>query len=93
MVDTIGWRKVFGVVTPSTNTIVQPEYDDIRPPGVTNHISRMFIPNDPIKSEADFDELLRRIDFALDDAVKSVLTCEPDLDVQDCPASALVRQI
>jgi maleate isomerase len=78
MVDTIGWRKVFGVVTPSTNTIVQPEYDDIRPPGVTNHISRMFIPNDPIKSEADFDELLRRIDFALDDAVKSVLTCEPD---------------
>jgi hypothetical protein len=25
MVDTLGWRKVFGVVTPSTNTVVQPE--------------------------------------------------------------------
>ena len=78
MVDTLGWRKVFGVVTPSTNTVVQPEYDDMRPAGVTNHVARMFVPNDPVKSDDDFNELLRRIDVSLDDAVKSVMTCLPD---------------
>ena len=26
MVDTLGWRGKFGVITPSTNTVVQPEY-------------------------------------------------------------------
>jgi maleate isomerase len=77
MTDTIGWRRVFGVVTPSTNTVVQPEYDDLRPAGVTNHISRMYIPDDPVHSDADFNELIRRIDASLEDAVTSVLTCRP----------------
>jgi maleate isomerase len=78
MTDPLGWRRKFGIVTPSTNTIVQPECDDMRPPGVTNHISRMFIPDDPVGSDADFDELIRRIDAALEDAVDSVMTCRPD---------------
>jgi maleate isomerase len=78
MVDTLGWRKVFGVVTPSTNTVVQPEYDDMRPNGVTNHIARMFVPNDPVRSDADFNELLRRVDVALEDSIVSVMTCQPD---------------
>ena len=78
MSDLLGWRKKFGVVTPSTNTIVQPEYDDMRPSGVTNHVARMYIPDDPIKSDDDFNELIRRIDAALEDAVKSVMTCRPD---------------
>ena len=47
LADTLGWRMKFGVVTPSTNTVVQPEYDDLRPPGVTNHIARMHIPTIP----------------------------------------------
>ena len=78
MSDILGWRCTFGVVTPSTNTVVQPEYDGMRPVGVTNHIARMHIPNDPIGSDADFDELIRRIDVALDAAVERVMTAEPD---------------
>ena len=78
MSDLLGWRKKFGVVTPSTNTIVQPEYDDMRPSGVTNHVARMYIPDDPVESDDDFNELIRRIDAALEDAVKSVMTCRPD---------------
>lgn len=77
MTDVLGWRRLFGVVTPSTNTVVQPEYDDMRPAGVTNHISRMHIPDDPVGSDEDFNELIRRIDAALEDAVASVLTCRP----------------
>ena len=46
MRDYLAWRLAFGVTTPSTNTVVQPEYDDMRPPGVTNHLARMVIPDD-----------------------------------------------
>jgi maleate isomerase len=42
MGDVLGWRKKFGVMAPSTNTIVQPDFDDMRPMGVTNHYSRIF---------------------------------------------------
>jgi len=78
MTDGLGWRCKFGVVTPSTNTIVQPEYDDLRPVGVTNHIARMHIPDDPVRTDADFDELIRRIDGALEAAVERVMTAKPD---------------
>ena len=78
MPDALGWRKKFGVVTPSTNTIVQPEYDAMRPHGVTNHIARMHIPDDPVNSDADFDELIHRIDAALEDAIDRVMTAKPD---------------
>ena len=78
MVDAFGWRCKFGVITPSTNTIVQPDYDDRRPHGVTNHISRMHIPDDPVNSDEDFNELIRRIDVALEAALDRVLTCKPD---------------
>ena len=45
MPDVLGWRRKFGVMAPSTNTIVQPDFDDMRPVGVTNHYSRIFTPN------------------------------------------------
>ena len=51
MGDGLATRMKFGVVTPSTNTIVQPEYDDLRPLGVTNHVGRMHIPDDPLFHE------------------------------------------
>ena len=78
MVDAWGWRMKFGVVTPSTNTIVQPHFDAMAPRGVTNHISRMHIPDDPVGSDDDFNELIRRIDVALEESVDRVMTCRPD---------------
>ena len=44
MRDVLGWRRKFGVIGPSTNTIVQPDFEMMRPPGVTNHYSRIFTP-------------------------------------------------
>ena len=32
MRDVLGWRCKFGVMGPSTNTIVQPDFDVMRPP-------------------------------------------------------------
>ena len=47
MTDALGWRMKFGVIAPSTNTVVQPEFDMMRPRGVTNHFARIHIPNAP----------------------------------------------
>lgn len=78
MADSLGWRKKFAVLVPSTNTSVQPEFDAMRPPGVTNHISRIRIPNIPLRDDADFQRLIELIAAAQDEAVDSVMSCEPD---------------
>jgi maleate isomerase len=78
MRDYLAWRMAFGVTTPSTNTVVQPEYDDMRPPGVTNHLGRMVIPDLQIRTNEDFDESIRLIDAALEPAVASVMDMRPN---------------
>jgi maleate isomerase len=50
----------------------------MRPPGVTNHISRIRIPNIPLKSNDDFNRLIDLIVTAQDEAVDSIMSCEPD---------------
>lgn len=79
MTDSLGWRKKFAVLIPSTNTSVQPEFDGMRPPGVTNHISRIRIPNIPLNNDADFSRLIELIAGAQMEAVDSAMSCEPDL--------------
>lgn len=81
MTDALGWRKKFAVLIPSTNTSVQPEFDAMRPDGVTNHISRIRIPNIPLKDDRDFERLIDLIASAQMEAVDSVMSCEPDVMV------------
>jgi maleate isomerase len=78
MRDYLAWRLAFGVATPSTNTVVQPEYDDMRPAGVTNHLARMAIDDIPVRNDADFEELLSQIDKSLEPAVASALDAKPN---------------
>jgi maleate isomerase len=78
MGDVLGWRKKFGVMAPSTNTIVQPDFDDMRPTGVTNHYSRIFTPNNKALSNDTFRAGIDVIGSNVKDAVRSVMTCEPD---------------
>ena len=78
MVDSLGYRMKFGVIAPSTNTSVQPEFDAMRPVGVTNHFSRIVIPDNPVNSDDDFNKLMDDIRAALMDSVDAVMTCRPD---------------
>ena len=78
MRDVLGWRRKFGVMAPSTNTIVQPDFDDMRPAGVTNHYSRIFTPNINALSNDTFRAGIETIGSNVLDAIKSVMTCEPD---------------
>ncbi|MDX2144391.1 MAG: arylmalonate decarboxylase [Rhodospirillaceae bacterium] len=78
MRDALGWRKKFGVLGPSTNTTVQPDFDDLRVPGVTNHYSRIFTPNSRAVNNETFLAGTTKIAEGVIDAVRSVMTCEPD---------------
>lgn len=78
MTDVLGWRKVFGVLAPSTNTVVQPDFDGMRVPGVTNQHSRIVVQNPSALSDADFLRGTDAIDAATHDAVRAAMTCEPD---------------
>ena len=69
MTDALGWRAKFGVLGPSTNTIVQPEFDDLRVPGVTNHYSRIVIQNASAISNETFMAGTLEINRQLIDAV------------------------
>jgi maleate isomerase len=78
MPDVLGWRKTFGAIGPSTNTVVQPDFDAMRPVGVTNHYSRIFTPNSTALSNDTFRAGIATISDNVMDAVKSVMTCAPD---------------
>ncbi len=78
MRDVLGYRMKFGVLGPSTNTIVQPDFEMMRPPGVTNHYSRIFTPNAKAISNESFMAGATVIGNNTLDAVRSVMTCAPD---------------
>ncbi len=78
MRDVLGWRKKFGVMGPSTNTVVQPDFDMMRPAGVTNHYSRIYTPNAKAVSNDSFMAGANIIADNTLDAVRSVMTCAPD---------------
>jgi len=77
MTDTLGWRATFGVVTPSPNRVVQPEYDGMRPVGVTNHLARMEFSVPPVSNDGEFRHLVHLIDQALEPAIDRVMTATP----------------
>ena len=76
--DARGWRCKFAVVAPSTNTIVQPDMDDLRVPGVTNHFGRIHVPNMKVRNDKEFVELVEAIGATLYDAVDRCSTSQPD---------------
>src|SRR5258708_40129863 len=74
----LGWRRKFGVIGPSTNTVVQPDFDMLRPAGVTNHYSRIYTPNTQAVSNETFLAGTEKIGQGVLDAGRSVMTCAPD---------------
>jgi maleate isomerase len=82
----LGWRQKFAVVAPSTNTSVQPEYDDMRPAGVTNHFSRIPIPDTKVTDDESFMVMLNNIRTATMDAVDVSMSMSPDCVVMGMSA-------
>ena len=78
MTDVLGWRKVFAVIGPSTNTVVQPDMEALRPPGVTNQYRDIYVENPRALSDADFMAGAARISEGMQDALRTAMTCAPD---------------
>jgi maleate isomerase len=77
MVDSLGSRLKFAVVAPSTNTSVQPEYDDMRPRNVTNHFCRIPIPDTKVSSDESFMVMLQSIRDATLDSIDVAMSMDP----------------
>ena len=78
MPDVLGWRAKFGVLAPSTNTIVEPDFYRMGVPGVTSHFSRIHIRDQNLGSDAAFEALLEQVREEIGHAVARVMTAEPD---------------
>lgn len=77
--DALGYRKKIGIVVPSTNTIVGPECEPLRPRGVTNHVARLTIQQRPIESsDQGFMEHVRAMRDGIGPAIDQVMTLAPD---------------
>ncbi|MFI6866065.1 arylmalonate decarboxylase [Nocardia sp. NPDC050406] len=86
MTDALGWRRKFGVIAPSTNTIVEPDFYRMGVPGVTSHFSRIHIRDQNMSDDDGMDRLLEQIRAEIVSACERVLTCEPEYMVMGMSA-------
>ena len=91
MTDVLGWRRKFGVIGPSTNTVVQPDFDAMRPAGVTNHYRGIFTPNADAVGNDSFRVATEVIAGNVIDAVRSVMTCAPQYLVMGMSAVTFIN--
>ncbi len=73
----LGQRERFGVIIPSTNTVVEHDFTMIRPERVTFHYGRMYLPRPNLGSDEDFLDLIDQIRASITTAVRDVVTCAP----------------
>jgi maleate isomerase len=78
MPDAAGYRMKFGVIVPSTNTVVEADYNRMAPHGVTFHTGRMYVEDPVMDSDASFEALLLQIRGSIRVAIRDVMTCKPD---------------
>jgi maleate isomerase len=78
MPDVLGYRAKFGVLVPSTNTVVEPDFYAMAPPGVTLHTGRISITNPRMGDDAGMEAIMVQIRASIGQAVRDVVTCEPD---------------
>lgn len=84
--DQLGWRRKFGVIIPSTNTIVEPEFHAMSVPGITAHTGRIHIRNQVLDSDEAFQNLLLQIREEIGYTVDRIMTAEPDYMVMGMSA-------
>ncbi|WP_150241093.1 maleate cis-trans isomerase family protein [Nocardiopsis quinghaiensis] len=78
MTTVLAPRAAFGVIVPSTNTVVEDEYNRIRPEGVSYHAGRILIENGRLDDDDVFERFLQNLRGQVESAIASVMTCRPD---------------
>ena len=70
-------RLKIGVVTPSTNTTLEPDCHAVCPDGVTVHTGRIAIQNRQISGTQAYDDHVQAMRAGIQDAIARVMTCDP----------------
>lgn len=78
MPDVIGYRANLAVLIPSTNTVVEAEYNQMAPHGVTIHAGRMYVGRPQLHSDEATTQLLDDVRADIPRAVRDVVTLKPD---------------
>jgi len=77
MTDTLGWRMKLGVISPASNSVVQPELDGMRPRGVSNQQNRVNISDTPVVSEAELAVVTQKIRDDIEASLDTLMACSP----------------
>ncbi|MDP6109928.1 MAG: hypothetical protein QGF71_07615 [Rhodospirillales bacterium] len=89
-----GWRAKFGVIIPTENTITEPEFNAMKPEGVTVHFTRMPIHFHP--EEDEFKSLLEDLDIRLVElraCAVNVVAYNCTVGSMACPADILIGKL
>lgn len=86
MPDVVGYRAKLAAICPSTNTVVEHDFNMMAPPGVTIHTGRFMIDRPALSNDQEFLDLIKQVLDNVGDAVKSVATCKPDYYVMGMSA-------
>lgn len=80
-----GWRARIGLIVPSVNTVLEPLYYQIAPPGVSFHTARMLMP--PRMTKESIEEMDRHTLRA----AQEVASARVDVIAHCCTASSIVK--
>jgi maleate isomerase len=79
MTDVLGYRAKVGLLLPYTNTVVQPECDAMRPPGVTNHTSRVQNVIRPVNDLPAYAKTIGMGEPYVLKALDEIMPCKPNI--------------
>lgn len=79
-----GWKARIGLIVPSTNTVNEPEFWRLAPPGVTIHASRVLVLGKTTP------ESYAAMGAALDRAAAELATAEVDIVAYGCTSGSIV---
>lgn len=82
-IDRLGWRARVGLILPSVNTVVEPIFYAVAPPGVTFHCSRTYIRGTATQDVLAMEKEKHR-------AVDELLSAKVDCIVDCCTASGVI---
>lgn len=71
-------RAQFGLILPSTNTVVEAEFNWMRAEGVSWHTGRIFIPDPVLSDDETFVKFVENLRVEIGRAVRDVVTAEVD---------------
>ena len=85
-----GWRGRLGLIVPSTNTVNEPDFYRNLPPGVSLHVSRMYLDQESHREKENLSELERMTEY-IDRCATLLSTAEIDVIAYGCTSGSFME--